>query len=37
MTYLVEPRVNSKEVCPLLGCKTYCGIKPCYGVPPDTI
>jgi hypothetical protein len=31
MIYLVDPAV-SKSICTTLGCKTYCGIKPCYGV-----
>jgi len=35
MIYLVDPSV-SRDAC-TLKCSTYCGIKPCYGVPPGPI
>jgi len=36
MIYLIDPTAASKDVCLRL-CGTYCGIKPCYGVPPEEI
>lgn len=40
MIYLVDPtsakRRRCVTLCDLVGCTTYCGIKPLYGIdPPD--
>ncbi len=32
MIYILDPKVATADIC-----KTYCHIKPCYGVPPTTI
>jgi hypothetical protein len=34
MVYLVEP--NNVPKAARDECILFCGIKPCYGVPPDT-
>ncbi len=33
MTYLVDP--NNLSAKASADCLIYCGIKPCYGIPPE--